>query len=158
MKEVFQINSIDEAIIEKERQRTLLKLRDLIDENWIHEVGSTAVESVIGKQDLDFLIRTPKNNFEKTRDILDFAFERNPQQMSSDIYQGYTVESELDVALQLTIEGGPHDTFLAFLEALRNSPALREQYNELKKEFHGAPMTDYREAKRRFIETTLSSF
>jgi len=77
--------------------------------------------------------------------------------MSTEIYQGYTVNSELDVALQLTIEGGPHDTFLDFLENLRRSPELREEYNKLKKEFHGAPMTSYRDAKSRFIEASLYS-
>ena len=75
--------------------------------------------------------------------------------MSSEIYQGYRVESDMDVAIQLTIEGGPHDTFLEFLERLRSDANLRKRYNDLKRKFDGKPMDDYRTAKRQFIESAI---
>lgn len=49
------INNLDEAAIEAERRRVSDDLKKLLPEEWIHEVGSTAIEGLIGKQDLDFL-------------------------------------------------------------------------------------------------------
>lgn len=123
----------------------------------VFEVGSTAVAGIIGKQDLDFLVRVPPEKFQATRAALDQAFTRNPEQLSNAIYQGYIVESNMDVAIQLTIEDGPFDNFLAFLDRLRESAELRQEYNELKRQFDGALMADYREAKQVFIERVLAS-
>lgn len=150
------INNLDEAIIEAERRRVSDDLKKLLPEEWIHEVGSTAIEGLIGKQDLDFLVRVPASEFNEARKTIDAALRRNPNQMSNDIYQGYVVESQLDVAVQLTVEGGPHDTFLVFLERLRGNADLRQRYNALKRKFNGQTMTEYRDAKKEFIEDVLS--
>ena len=68
---------------------------------------------------------------------------------------GSVVDSEFDVAIQLTVDGGQHDTFLEFLDQLRASEDLRARYNQLKRTFDGRPMTEYREAKRNFIKKAL---
>ena len=76
------------------------------------------------------------------------------------MYQGYKVDSDLDVSIQLTVKGGAHDDFLDFLdflERLRASATLRAEYNELKRSFDGRDMDEYRFAKRAFIERVLSS-
>jgi len=155
MTEYFTISDIDEGELDAERQRTLAKLGEIVPQDSFFEVGSTAVPGVIGKQDLDFLVRVPKARFANTRSVLDTVFQRNPNQLSTDIYQGYTVKSDMDVAIQLTIEGGPHDTFLEFLERLRNSADLRTRYNDLKRKYDGKPMDDYRNEKRAFIEAAI---
>jgi len=124
---------------------------------YVHEVGSTAVAGVLGKQDLDFLVLVPTRDFPNIRAVLDQWFARNPEQRSNDVYQGYKVDSDLDVSIQLTVEGGPHDDFLDFLARLRASATLRAEYNELKKSFDGRDMHEYRFAKRAFIERVLSS-
>jgi len=157
MTEYFVLGDTDPAELESERQRTNNLLGQLLDKNVFLEVGSTAVAGLIGKQDLDFLVRVTRNEFSKTRDILDGKFARHPLQLSTDIYQGYVVESHLDVAIQLTIQNGPHDNFVDFLELLRKHPDLRERYNRLKREHDGKLMDDYRAAKRRFIENALNN-
>jgi hypothetical protein len=59
------------------------------------EVGSTAVPGVIGKGDLDLLVRVPADTFSATRAALDLLFPRNPDQLSNERYQGYLVPSEV---------------------------------------------------------------
>ena len=88
---------------------------------------------------------------------LDAAFERNEDQLSNAIYQGYHVRSELDVAIQLTVAGGPYDDFVPFLDALANDPTLVRRYNELKRAWDGRPMDDYRSAKSAFIREVLAA-
>ena len=157
MTELFFINELEEAEIDAERQRVLDLLWSILDDDWVYEVGSTAVEGLIGKQDLDFLVRVPAHEFNHTRQLLDQALDRNPNQLTNDIYQGYMVKSELDVTVQLTVADGPHDTFLFFLRLLRSDPKLRKRYNELKRKFHGQAMTEYQKAKKNPIENTLKT-
>ena len=135
--ETFRISSLDAEVLDAERRRVLALLAACIPLEKVHEVGSTAVPGIVGKQDLDFLVLVPAKDFEVTRSVLDQRFRRNPEQLSTDAYQGYTIDSDLDVAIQLTIEGSTHDTFLAFLAQLRDSADLRAQYNHLKQRFDG---------------------
>ena len=157
MNDLFLISQADVAMIDTERRRVIELLSELLNSAYISEVGSTAVDGVIGKQDLDYLIRVPGEEFSQVREILDSRFDRISNQLSTDEYQGYIVKSELDVAIQLTIAGGAHDDFLDFLDLLKRSSELREHYNELKRNYHGKPMDEYRSAKRNFIETALLS-
>ncbi len=155
METVFRISDLDPAVIAAERQRALALIIETTPSAYVHEVGSTAVEGLIGKQDLDFLVRVPAEEFAEIRAALDRRFARNPEQLANEAYQGYIIESTLDVAVQLTVEGGAHDTFLTFLHALRESETLRTRYNNLKRSFDGRSMTEYRDAKRAFIESVV---
>ena len=121
------------------------------------EVGSTAVEGVIGKEDLDFLVRVPPDRFGDARIILDRQFERNERQFANSEFQGYRVVSPIGVSIQLTTENGPLDVFEKFLLRLRSDPALRNAYNDLKLAWNGRPMDDYRAAKGDFIAAALAS-
>jgi len=120
------------------------------------EVGSTAVPGVIGKGDIDLHARAPKEHFDALRSALDGAFARNLDQLSDAAYQGYLVPSDLDVAIQCTVRGGPYDDFELFLEVLRADPVERAAYNELKRAWHGRPIDEYRAAKSEFISRALA--
>lgn len=157
MVEVFRINDIDPSALDAERRRVLALLTAIVPPERVHEVGSTAVPGIVGKQDLDFLVLVQAQDFRSTRHDLDQQFPRNLGQLSNDVYQGYKVDSALDVAIQLTIEGSAHDNFLTFLDALRASANLRAEYNRLKQAFDGRAMDKYRDAKGAFIEKVLSS-
>ena len=157
MKTIFHINKIGLESLEAERNRVVNTITSIVPERSLYEVGSTAVDGVIGKQDLDFLVRVPSADFPSTRTVLDKVFTRNPDQLSNDVYQGYTVESVMDVAIQLTIEGGSYDNFLTFLAELQASADLRQKYNELKIKYDGLPMSEYRDAKHNFIERVLAA-
>lgn len=156
MTERFVLRVIAATELARARDTALGALRSALPV-WaeVLEVGSTAVEGVIGKGDIDLLVRVPRDQFEDARAIVDQLFERNPGQLSNEQYQGYLVPSELDVAVQLTVRDGPYDSFVAFLDALRASPALVERYNALKRDWDGRPMDDYRRAKSAFIAEVL---
>lgn len=152
----FHVVELDRATLEAERRRVLALLEGVAPFFEVLEVGSTAVEGVIGKGDLDLLVRVSPSRFVEARALLDARLARNAAQFSDDAFQGYRVESPLDVAVQLTVSGGPYDDFERFLELLRADRSLREAYNELKRAWDGRPMDGYREAKRAFIEAALS--
>lgn len=158
MTQRFVLRAVDPIELACARDAALAQLRAALPA-WadVLEVGSTAVEGVIGKGDIDLLVRVPAERFEEARGLVDQVFARNPDQLSNDRYQGYLVPSELDVAVQLTVRDGPYDSFVAFLDALRASPARVEQYNALKRAWDGRPMDEYREAKAAFIEEILRS-
>lgn len=156
MEKIFYIQDIDPNTLSNERQRALTLLSGIIEKESIHEIGSTAVNGIIGKQDLDFLVLVASADFTRTRNTLDTVFKRNSDQISNEHYQGYIVESNLDVAIQLTVLDGPYDNFLQFLERLRAQPELRAQYNELKQEHHGRSMRTYQDAKADFIHAALN--
>jgi GrpB-like predicted nucleotidyltransferase (UPF0157 family) len=135
--------------------RVVAQIRAILPDADVHEVGSTAIPALPGKQDIDLLVRVTEAEFSSACRALDQHFPRNEHQFSSHDYQGYTVPSVFDVAIQATVRDGPHDTFLDFLDALRRDDALIARYAELKRSWHGRPMAEYRLAKARFIESVL---
>lgn len=64
--------------------------------------------------------------------------------------------SEPPLGVHLTVIDGSADIQWRFRDRLLASPALREQYDRLKRRFHGGSMTDYRAAKATFVERVLS--
>jgi GrpB-like predicted nucleotidyltransferase (UPF0157 family) len=154
---LFRIQAIAPELLEAERRRVVALLDEAVPEAEVIEVGSTAIPGVIGKGDLDILVRCPADRFDETLLRLDACLPRNPKQFSSADYQGYVVPSPLDVALQVTVAGGPHDDFVPFVEALTADPDLVERYNQLKRTWDGRPMDAYREAKADFIQQVLAA-
>ncbi len=121
----------------------------------ILEVGSTAVPNVLGKQDIDILVRCSNNHFSSVRNRLSQSYLKNANQLSNDIYQGYIVPSPLDVSIQLTVKDGLYDHFERFLNLLRADEVVREAYNHLKQDCDGLPMSLYRDEKHHFIKRLL---
>jgi GrpB-like predicted nucleotidyltransferase (UPF0157 family) len=155
--DLFLIRYVDRSLLCEERHRVLSLTKDVIPVASVMEVGSTAVEGVIGKEDIDILVRVPRELFGEARSTLDRRFKRNAYQMSNEEYQGYLIESPLDVAIQLTVTGGKFDRFERFVDLLRSNAALRTAYNDLKRAWNGRPMDQYRSAKAEFIERVLES-
>lgn len=149
----FRVRVVETAL---EAARVVSLVHQVVPDADVREVGSTAVVGAIGKGDIDVLVRVHAGEFSKVRGRLDRAFARNPDQLSSEDFQGYLVPSHLDVAIQLTVLGGPHDDFLRFADLLRASPRLLAEYNALKRAHDGAPMDLYRAAKAAFIESVLT--
>src|SRR4051794_6883896 len=111
MTELFIIRQLSPELLEGETQRIVSLIRAAVPEAEVFPVGSTAVPGVIGKQDIDVLVRVPLASFESTRQSLDAVFARNADQLSTSDFQGYVVDSPVDAAIQLTILGGPYDDF-----------------------------------------------
>lgn len=154
--EIFRLSHRAPADLAAERDRAIELLAAHVPMECIREVGSTAVEGVVGKQDLDLLVLVPPGVFTAIRARLDQVLARHSEQWSDDQFQGYVFASPLEVSIQLTVEGCPHDHFDRFLAALRSWPSLREAYNTLKAAYDGRLMSDYRAAKSAFIESVLA--
>jgi GrpB-like predicted nucleotidyltransferase (UPF0157 family) len=63
---------------------------------------------------------------------------------------------DVPVGVQLVARGGREDVFVRWRDRLGSSPALLDQYNDLKRRWHGRSPVDYRAAKSCFIEQALS--
>lgn len=125
----------------------------------VFEVGSTAVPGLIGKGDLDVLVRCPAERFSELTAILDQVLSFNPEQLNDAQYRGYhwwLPDGSEGGAVQATVTGCPYDSFLEFREALLAEPRWIEAYNRLKREYDGHEMARYREAKAAFIERVLA--
>ena len=153
--EIFRIQPPKVRLTRIEKVRVLRILRHLLPFSEVKETGSTAVPGVIGKQDLDFLVKVKTPQFRSARSTLDENFLRNAKQVSNENIQGYLIDSHVDIALQLVVENSEYDIFDEFVSALKHDPNLRLAYNHLKIQWDGMPMDDYRKAKRAFIEAIL---
>src|SRR5262245_58296373 len=105
MNEIFEIRPKGSAVLAREREHVLNVVRSVLPSAEISEVGSTAVEGAIGKEDVDIAVLVPSEEFEATRITLDNLFERDSQQLSTGSYQGYRASRLWDVAVQLTVKG-----------------------------------------------------
>jgi GrpB-like predicted nucleotidyltransferase (UPF0157 family) len=153
---LFRIRHHDPLALKRERTRLHNLVRTATPRGSVLEVGSTAVEGVVGKEDIDFAVSVPRDYFGLVRSSLDRQLKRDPNQLSNSEYQGYILDSPFDAAVQLFVEGSQYDTFESFLQLLLNDVSLRHAYNELKRRWDGKPMDLYRTAKREFIETAIS--
>jgi GrpB-like predicted nucleotidyltransferase (UPF0157 family) len=126
--ELFWIRQLSADTLDAERKNVLRRLLAAVPFASVMEVGSTALDDVVGKQDLDFAVRVSVQEFERARSALDSLLQRNDNQLSNSEYQGYIVASPLDVAVQLFVAGGEHDTFERFVVLLRARPDLRRAY------------------------------
>jgi hypothetical protein len=55
--DLFQIRNVDMAELRRERKPVQHLILTMIPRSSVMEVGATAVEDVIGKQDVDFVVR-----------------------------------------------------------------------------------------------------
>ena len=143
--------------LDSERERVRDLIFKVLPNQIVDEVGSSAVDGVIGKGDLDFALAVPKPQFQTVIAALDRQFKRNFNQFSSTEFQGYSVDSDIDIAIQVFIKGGSFDNFNRFRDMLRADLVLKQSYNNLKRAWNGRDMQEYRGAKAKFIEMALSS-
>lgn len=120
-------------------------------------VGATSVPGCLTKGDFDIVVRVAPADFAAADQILACQFARNEGSLRTDTFSGFEdAACEPHLGVQLAAIGGPSDVFHRFAEALRRSPALLEAYNALKREYDGAEMQSYRNAKDVFIASALS--
>ena len=124
----------------------------------IRHVGATAVEGCLTKGDVDIVVRVSANHFSDADAALASRFSRNSGSTRTDTFSAFEDAScHPHAGIQLTIIDGPYDVFHRFVELLKNSPQLLQEYNSLKRSYEGADMAVYRAAKDAFIERALAS-
>ena len=122
----------------------------------IHHIGSTAIRGSLTKGDLDVLVRVSKDSFPEADRVLSNMFDRNEGSDRTDSFSAFMDSSESpDLGVQLVVEGSERDNFATWVDMLRSNDELRAAYDDLKANFHGKDMREYRAAKDEFISMIL---
>lgn len=138
-----------ERLFESEKAR-LLKLFPEAD---VQEIGSTAVPGLITKGDLDINIRIDKESFGPVVSKLKELYQINQPDNWTETYASFkAVIDGIDFGLQVSVIGSPDDYFVQHRDLLKNRPDLVERYNQLKRDFEGKDMDEYRKAKEEFFQ------
>ncbi|MBJ7534414.1 GrpB family protein [Rhodomicrobium vannielii ATCC 17100] len=125
----------------------------------IRHIGATAVPGCLTKGDLDIVVRVASEDFDNADRVLAHRFARNEGSVCTKTFSAFEDSSSLPpLGLQLAAFDSPFDDFHQFVEALLRSPALVQEYNELKRAHDGGDMAVYRSAKDAFIEKVLADF
>jgi GrpB-like predicted nucleotidyltransferase (UPF0157 family) len=133
-------------------------LRKLLPYAQIEHIGSTSIPNAIGKGDLDILVSVPGELLEAADVVLAKHFMRNTESIRDANFSSFKDDSLVPpLGIQVVVQGSEYDDFLVFRDALRSDPCLLRSFNDLKREWHGKAMDDYRLAKSAFIAEVLLS-
>ncbi len=125
----------------------------------IRHIGATAVPGCLTKGDLDIVVRVDAGHFDDADSAIAYRFTRNEGSVRTKTFSAFEDDSnDPHLGIQLAAINGPFDFFHHFVEALRQSPALVREYNELKCVHDGGAMAVYRAAKDAFVEKVLADF
>lgn len=125
----------------------------------VRHIGATAVPGCETKGDLDIVVRVPAQDFVAADAALASQFSRNKGSIRTEAFSAFEdASTDPHLGVQLAVIDGPFDNFHLFVEALRQSPQLIEDYNALKRRHDGADMETYRAAKDDFVERVLAEF
>lgn len=124
----------------------------------VRHIGATAVAGCITKGDLDIVVRVQQDDFPPAEATLAGRLQRNLGSHRSASFAAFEDSATTPhLGIQLVAVGSECDDFHLFTEALRADPRLVEEYNRLKREWHGRPMDDYRQAKGALISHVLGA-
>lgn len=133
-------------------------LKEAVPEAEIYHVGSTAVEGSLTKGDVDLQIRVDQSSFEEMRDFLERNYDRNEGSSQTAFFGAYEKNDEvLPLGLQLTLKDSDVDNFWKVTQFFKENPDITRSYNELKVQYKGKDMQDYRDEKAVFMRNLLNS-
>lgn len=122
----------------------------------IEHVGSTSIPGAVTKGDLDICVQVAQRAFPEADRVLAERFARNVGSHQSASLSSFVDDSwPVPVGVQLVAFGGNEDFFLRWRDLLRSSPEILNQYDQLKRRWHGRSHQEYRAAKAKFIEQML---
>lgn len=123
----------------------------------VEHIGASAIAGCVSKGDLDICVLVAAQRHAQTVELLQgVGYVVKPDTLRTpELCMLLSPRTDLDVALQLVAKGSEFEFFLHFRDALRASPGLVEQYNQLKQRFAGDGEERYREEKSRFITQVL---
>lgn len=122
----------------------------------VQHVGSTAIPGSLTKGDLDVQVRVTAPEYSAAKAQLSKVYSVNIGGFAADDATSFEdCSSRPTLGIHLTVIGGSVDTQWKFRDLLAASPALREQYDQLKRQFEGQSMEEYRSAKAEFVSRVL---
>jgi GrpB-like predicted nucleotidyltransferase (UPF0157 family) len=136
--------------------RVAAQVRALLPGSDVQHVGSTAIPGSLTKGDLDVQVRVTADEYERAKQALSTLYAVNVGGFAANdaiSFEDYSSQPSLGV--HLTVIDGSADIQWRFRDLLIASPALRQEYDELKRRFDGGSMAEYREAKAAFVDRVL---
>lgn len=133
------------------------ELSQLIPGCRVEHVGSSAIPGAVSKGDVDVCVVVPAHTH---RDAV-AALEQAGYVVKADTLRTPELcmlllpSTNIDLALQVVAEGSRFEFFMQFRDALRASPSLVNQYNDIKRNAAGLSHEAYRDAKAAFIASVL---
>ncbi|MGH7780977.1 MAG: GrpB family protein [Candidatus Binataceae bacterium] len=121
----------------------------------IEHVGATAIPGCLSKGDVDLCVRVTQVAFTACDTALERHFQRNTVSERNESFSAFQ-DQAANTGIQLVVIGSSLDVFTTFRDLLLKNPNLLAEYNQLKKQYHGKSMTEYRQAKGDFIQNALS--
>jgi len=122
----------------------------------IEHIGSSAIPNVISKGDLDIYVEVKPEHFELTiaqLKTLNFIEKQNTLR-TDELCMLESLNND-DVAFQIVVTDSVFTFFLTFRNKLMDSPALVNEYNQLKLECSHLDHDQYRAIKSNFISRVL---
>jgi GrpB-like predicted nucleotidyltransferase (UPF0157 family) len=128
------------------------KLQSLLPHAEIHHVGSTAIPGSLTKGDVDIQVIVNQEDFTSSKEILVKYYDVNAGSVSDVTFISFKDDDRNPpLGIQLTVRNSSLDIFWKITSVLRENENLRQQYDQIKQEFNGRSMEEYREAKERFF-------
>jgi GrpB-like predicted nucleotidyltransferase (UPF0157 family) len=149
-----EVRDLAEAVFHEQRVAVLA----LLPGAKVEHVGATAVPGALTKGDVDLLVRVRRPDFAAAVGVLCGRYAIHQPHNWTPTLASFKAPhaAELDVGIQLVVEGSDADGFFGpFRDALISSPALLAKYNQLKQGLDGLDYERYTERKGQFIERVL---
>ena len=133
-----------------------LEIAALISDAVIEHVGASSIPNAVSKGDLDILVGVNGSKLEKAVKLLStLGFNEKSNTLRTPELCMLESNSGEDVAFQVVANGSEFDSFVGFIDKLRENSDLVQQYNELKMSCTGWSPHEYRRKKETFIERVL---
>jgi GrpB-like predicted nucleotidyltransferase (UPF0157 family) len=134
------------------------QVRALVPTADVQHVGSTAIPGSLTKGDLDVQVRVSESDYSAAKERLSKMYDVNVGGFAAaDAMSFEDYSSRPTLGIHLTVIGGSADIQWIFRDLLAASPVLRERYDQLKRQFEGRSMEEYRSAKAEFVSHVLHS-
>ncbi|WP_053220044.1 GrpB family protein [Virgibacillus senegalensis] len=150
-----------ESVFREKAEKVFAKHRKLIlkrlPQSEVHYIGSTAVKGSLTKGDVDLQVRIDQQDFPEAKKVLQEIYAINEGSYQTSFFCAFETEDQLPIGVQLTVNGSEVDHFWKTTRFLQENPSCNEAYNQLKRQFNGKDMENYRDAKAEFLAEVLAS-
>ena len=157
-----QVNFFDNSLFYEKVKKTFYLHKNLIKERLpeadVQHVGSTAVPNCLTKGDLDIQVRVTTEQFQMAVQTLSALYELNEGSVKTDSFRAFKDDSTVPpLGVQLNVINSEFDFFWKFRDVLLINDKYRKEYDDLKRNYEGKEMDEYREAKNEFFQRIIET-
>jgi len=119
----------------------------------IEHVGGTSIPNSLTLGDLDIQIKVTKEEFHNVCGVLKTFYHINKPEFWNDEFALFHWKDNpvIPMSIVLTVANSSFDDFSKIRDLLKINPSILEKYNNLKREYEGKSLREYKIAKRKFF-------